>query len=121
MSIEGFQPSEAAPHPATLVPGSRSCPSELRFHLTRLPAVPGIMRLTGIPFGERAGERHERDQSDNCHDGHHDNDLRIAETLTCDHERGGDVALPCSKRQRSPRMVAGTSQQPANDAAKRDE
>jgi hypothetical protein len=44
-------------------------------------------------IGQRTGKRHEDDQSDDCDNDYHDDYFWVAETLTRDHECGGNVAL----------------------------
>ena len=70
--------------------------------------------------GQRTRKRHEDDQSDNRDDDYHDDYLWVAETLTCDHKCGGNVALASTKRQDPSRVAIRSAQQPTNPNAQGD-
>ena len=52
----------------------------------------------GSTIGQRPRKRHENNQSDNGDNDHHDDHFWVAEALTRDHERGGNVALASTER-----------------------
>ena len=76
--------------------------------------------LLGSIIGQRTRKRHEDDQSDNRDDYYHDDYLWVAETLACDHECGGNVALASTKRQDPSRVAFRSAQQPTNPKAQCD-
>src|SRR6266536_6651655 len=74
----------------------------------------------GSAIGQRAGKRHEDDQSDDRNNNYHDDHFWVAEALAGDHERSGNVALAGAERHDPSCVGVRTTEQPTNCKAQGD-
>ena len=73
-----------------------------------------LRELPGAAIGQYVTYRHKRQQPHYCNDDYHDDHTWIAEAFARNHQSGGDVAFPGTKRQCPSRISTRSPERPAH-------
>ena len=73
-----------------------------------------LRELPGAAIGQYVTYRHKRQQPHYCNDDYHDDHTWIAEAFARNHQSGGDVAFPGTKRQCPSRINTRPAEHPTH-------